>query len=70
VNIEPIHREKLQVYWSKPKIEKVEQMSNAKNKVKNLANVGHISRAGMEARLVNFYVQMYVVIITYSCNLC
>jgi predicted transport protein len=52
VNIEPIHWEKLKVYWSKLEIKKVEQMSNAKSKVKNLKNVGHIGKVGMEARLV------------------
>ncbi len=43
-------------------------MSNARSKVKILANVGHISKVRMEVQLVSFYVQMYVVI-TCLCNL-
>ncbi len=70
MNIEPVHWEKLKVYWNKLEIEKkAKQMSNAKNKVKNLTNVGCTSKVGMEAELVSFYVQMYVVIIICLCNL-
>ncbi len=70
MNIEPINWEKLKVYWNKLETEKkAKQMSNARSKVKNLANVGRTSKARMKAQLVSFYVQMYVVIITCLCNL-
>lgn len=70
MNIEPAHWEKLKVYWNNLEIEKkAKQMSNARNKVKNLINVGCTGKIGMEAELVNFYVQMYVVIIICLCNL-
>ncbi len=53
INIEPIHWERLKVYCSKPEIEKkVEQMSNAKSKVKSLMNVGQLGKIGAKARLV------------------
>jgi len=70
MNIEPTHWEKLKVYWNKLETEKkAKQMSNARSKVKNLANVGHTSKARMKGQLVSFYVQMYVVIIICLCNL-
>jgi hypothetical protein len=54
INIEPIHWERLTICWSKLEIlKKVEQMSNAKNKVKNLTSVGQTGRTKKEARLVN-----------------
>jgi hypothetical protein len=47
VNIEPAHWEKLKVYWSKLEIKKkAEQMSNARSRVKNLANVGAQAELG------------------------
>ncbi len=47
MNIEPAHWEKLKVYWSKLEIKKkAEQMSNARSRVKNLANVGAQAELG------------------------
>ncbi len=53
VNIELAHWDRLKEYWSKPKIKKkVEQMSNARSKMKNMANVGRTGKARKEAKLV------------------
>jgi len=43
INIEPIHWERLKAYRSKLETKrKVEQMSNAKSKMKNMDNVGQL----------------------------
>jgi hypothetical protein len=53
INIKPIHWERLKAYWSKLETKrKVEQMSNAKSKMKNMDNVGQLGKVGKEVRLV------------------
>ncbi len=53
INIEPIHWEKLKSYWFNFKTKKkVEQMSNTKNKVKNMGNVGQLCKTGKNAKLI------------------
>jgi len=53
INIEPIHWERLKAYWSKLETKKkVEQMSNAKSKMKNMDNVGQLGKVGKKIRLV------------------
>jgi len=53
VKIKFAHWEGLKEYWSKLETKKkVEHMSNARSKVKNMANVGQIRKTRKETKLV------------------
>jgi hypothetical protein len=53
LNIKLPHWERLKTYWSKLEIErKVEQMSIARNKLKNMGNVGQMGKTRKKAKLL------------------